>query len=72
VTFGNTDAIVTPDSGIWASIRQGLSTSVAGLMWSLRLIVIGVCFVLPWVLVLVIIWRFIKRRGRTVPVAPVV
>jgi hypothetical protein len=69
VTFGNTDAIITPDSGIWASIRQGLSTSVAGLMWSLRLIVIGVCFVLPWVLALAIIWRFIKRRSRTAPAA---
>ena len=57
VTFGNAEAIVAPDRGIWASIRRGLSTSVAGLAWSLQLIVIGLCFVLPWVLAIAVVGR---------------
>jgi hypothetical protein len=68
VTFGNAEAIVAPDRGIVASLRRGLATSMTGLMWSLQLIVIGLCFVLPWVVVAWLIWRAIKRR-RTAPAA---
>lgn len=64
VTFGNAEGIVAPDNGLFAAIRRGLSTSIAGLMWSLQLIVIGLCFVLPWVLILGLVWRFIKRRSK--------
>lgn len=56
------DTIVSADSGFWKTVRQGLSTSFAGLMWSLQLIIIGVCLVAPW---LVLIWagmKIIKRR----------
>jgi glycine cleavage system regulatory protein len=62
VTFGNGEALVGPDRGIWASIRAGLSTSIAGLAYSVRLIVIGLCFVLPWALILYGGWRVLKRR----------
>ena len=64
VTFGNAEAIVAPDRGIGASIRRGLSTSALGLMWSLQLIVIGLCFVLPWVAVLWVGWRLVKGRRK--------
>ena len=62
VTFGNGQALVGPDKGLWASIRSGLSTSLAGLAYSVRLIVIGLCFVLPWALILFAGWRLWKRR----------
>ena len=48
VTLGNGEGIVAGDQGLWATIRNGLSTSVAGLLWSLQLIVIGLFLVGPW------------------------
>ena len=39
-----------------------LATSIAGLAWSVQLIVIGLCFVLPWALILWAGWRWLKRR----------
>lgn len=66
ITFGNAEAIVSPENGVFATIRRGLSTSFAGLMWSLQLIVIGLCFVLPWALIVVVGWRVIKRRKKLV------
>lgn len=65
ITFGNADAIVAPDRGVLASIRRGFSTSIAGLMWSLQLVVMGVCFVLPFVLVIGLVWKLLKRRTPT-------
>ncbi len=69
VTFGNAEAIVSPDKGFWASIRRGFSTSVSGLMLSLQFIVVGLCFVLPWIAVIWVGWRVIKRRRQTPSVA---
>ena len=42
-----------------AEERQQL---VDGLMWSLQLIVIGLCFVGPWVLLIVLGWKLLRRR----------
>jgi autotransporter-associated beta strand protein len=67
VNFGTGDALVGPEKGIWASIRAGLSTSIAGLAISVRLIVVGLCFVLPWVLILFGGWRLWKRRRAVQP-----
>lgn len=64
VTFANADSIVTADSGVWSSIRKGLATSFGGLMWSLQLIIIGVCLVAPWVLMLWGGWKLWKRSKR--------
>lgn len=66
LTFGNTAAIVSPDQGVWASIRRGLATSMTGLMWSLQLIIIGLCFVGPWVLMIVLGWKLLRRKKTTV------
>jgi hypothetical protein len=70
VTFGNAEAIVSPDKGFWASIRRGFSTSVSGLMLSLQFIVVGLCFVLPWAAAIWVGWRFIKRRKQQATVTP--
>jgi autotransporter-associated beta strand protein len=65
VTLVTPDTLVEPGTGVWATIRNGLATSVTGLLWSLRLIVIGLCFVLPWVLILAIGWRLVRRRNKS-------
>ncbi|MEO6436567.1 MAG: DUF4349 domain-containing protein, partial [Tepidisphaeraceae bacterium] len=69
VIFGNADAIVAPAHGLWASIRSGFATSLAGLAWSVQLIVIGLCFVLPWALILWAGWKWMKRRSVAINVA---
>ncbi len=42
--------IVQPNDGILATLRRGLATSAAGLLWSLQMIVIGLCLLGPWIL----------------------
>jgi hypothetical protein len=64
VTVATPDAIVSSDSGIWATIRNGLSTSMVGLMWSLQLIVIGVCLIAPWVIAIVLGWKLVRWSRR--------
>jgi hypothetical protein len=65
ITLGNAEALVSADSGIWSTIKSALATSIKGLLWSLQLIVIGLCLVGPWVLLIWMGWRIVKRR-RTV------
>ena len=69
IVITDSEGIVAGDKGIWTSLRNAMSTSVAGLLWSLQLIVIGLFLVVPWVLV---IWGGMKllrrmRRGSVVP-----
>jgi hypothetical protein len=64
VTLASPQAIVAGDDGLWSSVRKGLGTSFAGLMWSLQILVVGLCFVVPWVLLLWGGWKLIKRTRR--------
>ncbi len=64
VEFATGDAIVADQTGPWAAIRQGLSTSINGLLWSLQWIVVGLCLLGPWVL---LTWgglKLLRRRSR--------
>ena len=74
VTFGNEELIVAGDGGLGTRIREGLRTSVAGLLWSVQLIVIGLVLVAPWALIVWLVWRVVRkgrsRRGATVPPVP--
>jgi hypothetical protein len=62
LTIGSGEGIVSAEHGFWDSIREGLSTSVKGLLWSLQLIVIGLCLIGPWVLLIWGGWRFARRK----------
>ena len=65
ITLGTPDSIVKDDHGVWATIRSGISTSIGGLLWSLELVVIGICFVLPWALLVTLGWKLWRRwRGK--------
>ncbi len=64
LTLANGEAIVRPENGVWASVRNALGTSAAGLLWSLQIVIVGLCFVLPWVALFWGGWRVWKRRGR--------
>jgi hypothetical protein len=67
VTFSNSPISLGGEETTWDAIRNGLAVSGRGLRWSLQLLVIGFCFVAPWVLVLWVIWRAV-RRSRLRPV----
>jgi hypothetical protein len=56
------------DEGIWAQVRSGLSTSLRGLSFSLNLLIIGVVFVLPWILLLAAVLWLVRRIWRPVVV----
>jgi hypothetical protein len=70
VTLSNKELIVPSDEGIGASVRRGLSDSFKILAWSLRLLIFGLCILLPWALVIWAIYRLVVRmRRRAAPVA---
>ena len=69
LTFATPDAIVGADEGFWTSIRNGLATSAAGLMWSVKLIVIGACLIAPWALAVWGGWKVAQRAKRSRAVA---
>jgi hypothetical protein len=71
VTLSNQELIVPSDDGLGASIRRGLTDSVAVLSWSVRLLILGLCVLLPWALVVWALYRLIVRlRRRNTPPAP--
>jgi hypothetical protein len=73
LTLGTADTLVEPGKGLWATLRNGLATSVTGLLWSLQIIVVGLCFVLPWALVIAVVWKLSRRRKSvTAPVTTTV
>ena len=61
LTLATPDVLVTPEHGVMATLRNGISTSFAGLMWSLELIVIGLCLVAPWVLLIWFGAKLVRR-----------
>jgi glycine cleavage system regulatory protein len=67
LTIGPGEAIVPGEAGLWDSIREGLGTSIRGLLLSLQLIIIGLCLVAPWVLMIWGGWRLAKRYKRPAP-----
>jgi glycine cleavage system regulatory protein len=69
VTLANEDLIVGRDEGLWAAVRSALSTSVRGLLWSLKFIVVGLLMVGPWVFLIWGGWKVWKRLKRTPAVA---
>ena len=65
VTLANEELIVAGGQGLATRIREGLRTSVTGLLWSVQLIVIGLFLVAPWALIIWFAWRLLRRgRGR--------
>jgi hypothetical protein len=69
VTVSNVELIVPSDEGLWPKIRTGLSTSFVALSWSLTVVIVGVCFVLPWALVAYAVYRIVVWLRRK-PVSP--
>ena len=65
VTLSNADLIVPSDEGIWSQIRKGLSTSFIAISWSLIVVIVGICFVLPWVVVGYAVYRIVRRFRTT-------
>jgi hypothetical protein len=63
--------IVPEGQGLWPRIRTSLSYTFEGLSWSLMVIILGVCVVLPWALLL---WGVLKlvRHLRKAPTGPAV
>ena len=47
VTLSNPDKLVASDSGPWERIKAGLSVGFTALSWSLTVVIVGLCFVVP-------------------------
>jgi glycine cleavage system regulatory protein len=65
--FSEREALVGAENGFWSSIKAGLATSLAGLGYSLRLLVVAVCLVAPWAAVLWGGWKLFRRTSKAGP-----
>jgi hypothetical protein len=65
VTLSN-EVLVPRDEGLWSQVRNGLSFSLRGLSISAGWLIVGLLFVLPWLLLIVAVIWFFRRlwRGR--------
>ncbi len=62
ISFTTAGPITGETGGLMANLRNGFSLSAKGLVYSAQLVVIGLCFVLPWVLIIYIVSKLWKRR----------
>jgi len=69
VELESTESIVARDSGVWPQVRNGLSTSLKVLLFSLSWIIFGALVVLPWALVGYGVYRLGRRMFASVPAA---
>ena len=65
-TFVAKGNIVSPESGLLATLRRTLAQSAGAIMWSLRMIGVAVAFLTPWTIAIVLlVWiarRVIRAR----------
>jgi hypothetical protein len=71
VTFTSETSIVGDDNGLSATIKQGLSTSARGLLWSLGMLLVGACLIVPWAVAVTLcvvavryIWGWLLRKKK--------
>jgi hypothetical protein len=65
VTFTNSQLLVPRDESLWSQVRKGLSVSLRGLSASVSALIVGVLFILPWLLLLgTIFWLTRKWLAR--------
>ncbi len=64
LTLATADALVADASGPLANVRHGLSVGLTGLLWSLQLIVVGLCLLVPWAAVGYVTRRLWRRWYR--------
>lgn len=66
VTLANPSQLVDAESGPWARIKGGLSVGLTALSWSLTLVIVGLCFLVP---VGLIVWlgRKLYQRSKAKP-----
>jgi hypothetical protein len=62
IDLATAGSIVSDDEGFGSSVRHALSVSVAGLLWSLERIVIGVLVIGPWALIGWGLWKMARRK----------
>jgi hypothetical protein len=68
VTLSNTPLLVPSDEGLWSQLRGGLAFSLRGLSISASWLIVGLLFVLPWLLVLYAVVWLARRLWRSEPV----
>jgi ACT domain-containing protein len=62
VTLADAASGLGGEETTWDAIRHGLAVSGQGLRWSVQMLVIGGCIVVPWILVIWVGWKLLKRR----------
>ncbi|MBM4068387.1 MAG: DUF4349 domain-containing protein [Planctomycetes bacterium] len=65
VVVSSGDVLVPSDKGLWSQVRQGLAFSLRGLSISASALIVGVLFVLPWVLLVYAVVWLVRRMWRS-------
>jgi hypothetical protein len=61
VTLSNVELLVPSEQGLWAQVRHGLGVSLRGLSLSASWLIVGLLFVLPWLLLIYAVIWLVRR-----------
>jgi hypothetical protein len=64
VTLSNGELLVPSEQGLWAQVRSGLAVSLRGLSLSASWLIVGLLFVLPWLLLIYAALWLVRRLWR--------
>jgi len=56
--------LLTEEHGVMKTIRETFANSIAGVLWSVEKLIVGIALAGPWILLLGVIWVLWKRRRR--------
>lgn len=57
--------IVTEETGPAALFRKTLAGSIAGVVWSVRMLFVGVAYIGPWAALFWMVWKLARRNRKT-------
>jgi glycine cleavage system regulatory protein len=64
LTITTPPRLLTEEHGVMKTIRETFANSVAGVLWSVEKLIVGIALAGPWILLLALIWILWKRRRR--------
>jgi hypothetical protein len=64
IEFSTEPSVVADNNGLFTAIKEGVTTSIRGLLWSVQILVIGLCLIVPWVVAGWAGWRWTRRARK--------
>jgi glycine cleavage system regulatory protein len=64
LTIATPPRLLTEEHGVMKTIRETFANSIAGVLWSIEKLIVGIALAGPWIVLLALIWILWKRWRR--------